>query len=91
MKMKLGIKFQGIKVEGDIIVDGHHRYIASKFAEVELDKIPSIKSSAKNIYNWDKVQIVEDDWDTSAKILMLNEQDAAFNNIELAVLLNLLK
>lgn len=89
--MMLGIKFQGIKVDGDVIVDGHHRYLASIFANVALERIPSIKSAAKNIYEWNVIQIVDDDWDTSAKILMLNEQDADYNNIELNVLLNLLK
>lgn len=49
-KMTLGIKFQGIKIEGKVIVDGHHRYLASLMAEIELEKYPSYTTRAKSLY-----------------------------------------
>ena len=40
-KMSIGIKFPSIKVDGDLIIDGHHRYLASLLAGKTLDTIPS--------------------------------------------------
>lgn len=90
-KMKAGIQFAGIKVEGNIVCDGHHRYIVSLLAGKELQKTPGVTTSATKIVDWNAVRFDEDDWDTEAKIKMLNEQDAAFNNIPIKELLALLR
>ena len=89
--MSLGVKFQGIKVDDNIICDGHHRYIASMLIGSSIDIIPSLKTSATNIINLSYVVFVEEDWDTPAKINMLNQQDAHFNNLQIDELLELLK
>ena len=89
--MKIGIKFSAIKVDGDLIIDGHHRYLASLLAEVCLEKHPSNRTSATKVSEWDIVEFDEDDWDTEAKILFLNEKDAIYNGITLEKLHELLK
>ena len=89
--MKAGIAFTGIKVDGDVIIDGHHRYVASLIADVYLDKYPSSKTSATKITDWEDVKLINDEWDTDAKILILNEQDAKYNNISLEKLNEILK
>ena len=43
------------------------------------------------VSEWDIVEFVEDDWDTEAKILFLNEKDAIYNGITLEKLNELLK
>jgi hypothetical protein len=78
-KMAAGLKFTCIKVADDIIIDGHHRYLASLFANVKLDRAPSIKTSAKNVTAWHSVVLVDEDWDTEAKIRMFDELDAKYN------------
>lgn len=90
-KMCFGIKFSGIQVENNLICDGHHRYLASLLAQYSIDRIPSCSTSATRIIDWKLVIFEEDDWDTPAKIDMLNEQDASFNNIPLEQLRDLLK
>jgi hypothetical protein len=80
-KMKSGIKFSPIKVDENLIIDGHHRYIASIMAEVPLELIPSNKTSATTIIDWSQILLDSEDWDTTAKINMLNAIDAEFNNI----------
>ena len=80
-KMKSGIKFSAIKVDENLIIDGHHRYIASIMAEVPLELIPSNKTSATTIFDWSQILLDSEDWDTTAKINMLNAIDAEFNNI----------
>jgi hypothetical protein len=80
-KMKSGIKFSAIKVDENLIIDGHHRYIASIMAEVPLELIPSNKTSATIIIEWSQILLDSEDWDTTAKINMLNAIDAEFNNI----------
>ncbi len=89
--MSIGIKFPSIKVDGDLIIDGHHRYLASLLAGTNLDTVPSSKTSATVVYEWETVILVTDDWDTDAKIRMLNEKDAKFNAIAIEKITELLK
>ena len=42
-----GDKFPPIKVNGNIIVDGHHRYIASKIANVPLETVAGTRANFK--------------------------------------------
>ncbi|MEO6232377.1 MAG: hypothetical protein ABJB11_03760 [Ferruginibacter sp.] len=90
-KMSAGIKFSGIKVESNLICDGHHRYIASIFAKFPLEKIPGNITSATTAVHWESVIFEDEDWDTPAKINMLNEQDAAYNGIAIEEIVALLK
>ena len=45
--MLKGDKFPPIKVDGNVIVDGHHRFIASKIAKVDLEEIPGVVPNFK--------------------------------------------
>ena len=90
-KMSIGIRFSGIKIGGDIIIDGHHRYLASLLAGIQLDRFPSSKTSATKISDWKTVDFVEDDWDTEAKIKFLNQTDADFNDMTIERLNELLQ
>jgi len=90
-KMLVGIKFPKIKIDTDLIIDGHHRYLASLLANTDLDTIPSSKTSATLVYDWNDVIFDINDWDTEAKIRMLNEHDADNNNITLKEIIELLK
>jgi hypothetical protein len=80
-KMLLGIKFPAIKVEDDLICDGHHRYLASLLAKFPIERIPTSSTLATTTVDWKSVTFEEEDWDTQAKINMLNLQDADYNNI----------
>ncbi len=90
-KMSAGIQFPGIKIENNLICDGHHRYIASLLAKFQLEKLPGKTASATTAVDWRCVIFEEEDWDTNAKIKMLNEQDAAFNNMPIEQVAALLK
>ncbi len=90
-KMSIGIKFRGIKTENNLICDGHHRYIASLLSNFPLERIPGQVTSATTMVPWESVIFENEDWDTVAKINMLNEQDAGYNNIQIAELVELLK
>ena len=90
-KMSVGIKFSSIKVENNLICDGHHRYIASILSNFKLEIFIGKLTSATTSIFWESVIFDEEDWDTIAKIKMLNEQDADFNNIELEKIIEILK
>jgi hypothetical protein len=90
-KMSAGINFSGIKVEENLICDGHHRYIASLLANFPIDRIPSIITSATKVIEWESVIFEENDWDTTAKINMLNEEDANYNNIPIEKIIQILQ
>ncbi len=89
--MSAGIKFSEIKVENNLICDGHHRYIASLLANFSLERIQGNVTSATTEIQWKSVIFEDEDWDTEAKINMLNQQDAIYNNILLAKIIELLK
>lgn len=90
-KMINGIKFDDIKVSDNVIIDGHHRYISSILADIELGRVPSCKTSATNVCEWHKVEFVDEEWDTELKIKRMNELDAKFNNISLEKIFELTK
>lgn len=89
-KMKLNLSFGSIQVVDGIIINGHHRYLASKLANFPLDQVPGSKSIAKELYDWKNVLLEDDDWDTEQELNHWNELDAKYNNISLEELLVLL-
>ena len=82
-KMRSGIKFEIIKVHENLIIDGHHRYISSELAKIELNKTSYPKTAATIAYKWDDVQFVNEEWDTKHKIQYLNQLDAEYNGLPL--------
>jgi hypothetical protein len=82
-KMSHGIKFDDIKVCDDLIINGHHRYISSLIVNFDLGKVQSNTTSATRAIEWDKIEFDEQDWDTPAKIVYLNELDAKYNDLDI--------
>jgi hypothetical protein len=78
-----GIKFNEIRVDDDLICDGHHRYLASLIAAYELGIISTQRTSATRTVAWNSVTFDEADWDTQAKINILNQQDAEYSGVSL--------
>ncbi len=89
--MATGIKFSNIKVADGLIIDGHHRYLASLLADFKLETVISSSTSATKITDWIAIDYVDEDWDTQAKIKMLNEEDAKYNEISIEKIIELLK
>jgi hypothetical protein len=90
-KMSIGLLFSSISVDGNLIVNGRHRYLASLLTDYKLDQVPSSRTAAKEPVDWKSVKLVDEDWDTDAKIKMLNEEDARYNNLTLDELLKKLQ
>ena len=82
-KMMNGIKFDDIKICENLVIDGHHRYISSLLAEIEIGKIKSLKSSATKECKWNDIEFDENDWDTISKIQYLNQRDAEYNQVDI--------
>tara|TARA_R110000744_G_scaffold366389_1_gene475424 strand:- start:210 stop:587 length:378 start_codon:yes stop_codon:yes gene_type:complete len=85
-KMKLGIEFDNIRVNGSRIVDGHHRYVCSILSEIEIgiNDWP-IPSTAVNC-SWVDVIINEEDYEDAEMILKHNIRDAELNDMDVNVL-----
>ena len=90
-KMKLGIKFSEIKIDDGLICDGHHRYLASLLANVDVPITKSFQTTATQEISWHLIDFDEKDWDSTIKINLLNQQDASYNNISVESLLEILK
>lgn len=85
-KMKFGIRFSPIKVCDNLIIDGHHRYISSLLAGIEIENIPSLKSSTTIEHRWEEIYFDTNEWDTNWKIEQLNRIDAENNNISIQLI-----
>lgn len=90
-KINIGIEFNGIQVADGLIIDGHHRYLASLLAGISLKRFPTHKTSATQEYNWSDISFEEQDWDTEAKIEKLNREDAQANGFQLEEFLRFFK
>ncbi len=90
-KMVAGIKFSGIYAKDSLICEGHHRYVASLLSGYRISILPGVTTSATYTVPWKSVILIEEDWDTPAKIKALNEQDARYNNLSIELMLDLLK
>lgn len=90
-KMVAKIRMPPIKIQNDIICDGHHRYIASLLANYEIEMILWSSSASAITIDWRTVSFDDKDWDTQEEIRIINQQDACNNKVELDVILNLLQ
>lgn len=84
-KMQHSLKFPPIHVtETNIIVNGHHRYISSVLSDYDLEIVSNYpKPSFMNDFTWETVDFTKDDWDSLAKIQMLNAEDANYNGLKI--------
>ncbi|MDB5156102.1 MAG: hypothetical protein JWR50_809 [Mucilaginibacter sp.] len=82
-KMSHGIRFDEIKVCGNLVIEGHHRYLSALITNFELGQVPTNSTSSTTPIAWDLMEFDEEDWDTPAKIAYLNELDAKYNNLEI--------
>ncbi|OYU96272.1 MAG: hypothetical protein CFE21_07665 [Bacteroidetes bacterium B1(2017)] len=67
-KIEEGNEFEEIKVEDDIIINGHHRYIALKYLNEPIKIQIWKRSPTTEICPWDKVEVDINDWETLAQI-----------------------
>jgi len=88
--MLANIKFPPIKVVGNFICDGHHRYVASLFAKYQLERISWVSTSVTTLIDWKTVSFDNSDWDTAEEVYLRNKQDADYNNISFEKIIELL-
>ncbi len=89
--MQFGIQFAAIKIYEDLIIDGHHRYIASVISKTKISQIYTLKPTMIHVYPWEEIEFVDEDWDPPEKIIQLNKSDAWFNNMSIEEITKLLK
>ena len=90
-KMKVHILFADIKVDGDWICNGHHRYLASLLAKVPIGITIGLKTTGNSVKDWKLIEYDVYDWDTSEDIDKYDREDAEFSGLSLNQLLDLLK
>ena len=90
-KMKVQLYFKPIKVNSNLIIDRHHRYIASKTTGqiISLDNYSKPSLLLKG--NWAEIIIDENDWETPEEIIKWNYKDAAYNDITFKELVQKIK
>ncbi|RYY60460.1 MAG: hypothetical protein EOO05_09845 [Chitinophagaceae bacterium] len=89
--MKAGLKIKPIKLDGEWICDGHHRYLASLLADRQVQTTQSLRTSATTETDWKLIEFDEKDWENEQEILLHNQRDAEIHNLTMAELLLLLE
>lgn len=89
-KMELKLLFPPISIAGHAIIDGHHRYVASKLSNQELSKVTSFRTAAKFDFAWSQIDFVNVDWGSPEKAILHNELDAKYNGLTLEQLMAML-
>jgi hypothetical protein len=87
-KMKAGIRFADIIVHKGVIVNGHHRYIASLLANFEVGQAEGGKPGGV-VIEWQSVVYEDEDWDQPWQIEEFNRQDAEFNDVTVESILEI--
>lgn len=90
-KIHLGIKFEPIKTNNQIICDGHHRYIATILTNSKIHEIPGSIATQATHFQWENVNFDLQDWENDEQIQLYNEADAIYNEIPIEKLLELIK
>lgn len=83
-KMQGGLRnFDAIKVAEDLIIDGHHRYIASKLSKTKIQTFPSTRNHNQIIFEWSDVILKTNEYDSESEIKYHNFNDAYRNGISI--------
>lgn len=90
-KMISNLKFGEIKVCDNLIIDGHHRYIASLLADKLVGNVPAEKNTSTTMLMWRDVELSEIDWDSPEVIQRCNKEDARYNNISIEEIIKITK
>ena len=77
--MKAGLEFDAMKVADDLIIDGHHRYIASILANKDIAQFRWPKNHNQSIFEWRDVTLTSLDYDKPSQIQYHNFNDAKRN------------
>jgi hypothetical protein len=69
-RVRMGYFFGGIKVsDEEMVVDGNHRYIAYKLANVEFEVVKATRSRCDEMKKFNEIEIdIEQDWDANHPI-----------------------
>jgi hypothetical protein len=82
-KMKASLKFDAIKISDDIVIEGHHRYVASVLAEKSIERFLSTKNHTQTVFDWKDVILKTVDYDDQSVVRYHNFNDALRNGISL--------
>jgi len=77
--MSAKFEFDAIKTCDGLIVDGHHRFIASVLADVKIEQFPSTRNSNQITFEWKDIILKANEYDSTSEIKYHNFNDAKRN------------
>ena len=85
-KMNVGVEFDSINIAGDLLINGHHRYVCSLLLKKTLQRDIWSRPSQVHTYKWPQIQIDLDDWESVEIIERHNRKDAAISGLDIKIL-----
>jgi hypothetical protein len=80
-KMMAGLEFDAIKVAENLIIDGHHRYIAAVLSNTEITHFPSQQNHNQTSFDWAEITLTSIDYDKPIDVKYHNFNDAKRNGL----------
>lgn len=90
LKMKSNLYFKPIQISKGIIIEGHHRYLASILSNKNIEILNLDLNNLPDSYTWKNLQIDEKDWDSPEFQERINLKDAYINNLSLKEVLKII-
>lgn len=75
-KMMIGIQFENINVDRQLLINGHHRYVCSLLLNKAIVRNPWTGTSIVSDFKWSTIEIDDLDWESGEIIDRHNHADA---------------
>ena len=85
-KMNIGVQFDNINIDKDLLINGHHRYICSQLLKKSINTNSWASPSQIIVYKWAEIEIDSDDWESKELIERHNQADALRSGLNINAL-----
>ena len=73
--MKIGVQFDNINIDKELLTNGHHRYICSQLLKKSITTNVWASPSQIIVYKWAEIEIDPDDWESKELVERHNQAD----------------
>ena len=85
-KMKIGVQFDNINIDKELLINGHHRYICSQLLKKSITTNAWASPSEIIVHKWAEIEIDPDDWESKELIERHNQADALRSGLKINAL-----
>lgn len=81
--MKIGVQFENINIDKELLINGHHRYVCALLLKKSINTNLWSSPSKITIFNWPTIEVDEMDWESKDLIDRHNQMDSAKSGLNI--------